>query len=74
MTDLPTRLHAESLLDEIRQALAQSSDPKAIKGLHDQLTALMSEIKTSALGRDLMRCAAELKLRVERKAGEIWRV
>ena len=59
------------VLEEIRHALEQSTDPEEIRGLRDQAETVRHCIKTAAFGLDLQNKAAEVKLRCERQIGQI---
>ncbi len=73
-TDMKHRIsppEAEAGLAAIRQALEELVDPNQIRSLHDRAADVLSRIRKSGLGQDLAVRAAELKLLVERKGGEI---
>ncbi|MGO9108938.1 MAG: hypothetical protein ACLP9L_06860 [Thermoguttaceae bacterium] len=60
-----------SRLDEMRRALEESTDFQQVKDLHTQTVHFLSYLRTSPLGPEVLYRGAELKLRVERKMGQI---
>jgi len=71
MPPIITSSNAMIILEEIRHALEQSTDPKEIRGLRDQAETVRHCIKGAAFGLDLLNKAAEVQLRCERRIGQI---
>jgi hypothetical protein len=60
-----------AVLDEVAQALAVSSDLNEIKDIRDRAEACRRYARSAALGLKIQNHAATLKLRAERRAGEL---
>jgi hypothetical protein len=60
-----------AILNRAAQALAASSDLKQIKSIRDKAEAARKYAQNAALGLQIQNQAAELKLRAERRAGEL---
>src|ERR1700704_1282765 len=58
-------------LDEIARTLAKSTNLKEIKDLRDKAAAARHYAQSAALGLKIQNQAAELKLRAERRAGQL---
>lgn len=58
-------------LDAARQALAESRDLSEIKAIRDQAEAMRQYAKAAQMGLEAQNHAAEIKLRAERRAGEL---
>jgi hypothetical protein len=60
-----------AILNQAAQALAQCSDLKEVKSIRDKAEAVRKYAQNAALGLQIQNQAAELKLRAERRAGEL---
>jgi len=58
-------------LEEIARSLAQSQDLKEVKAIRDKAEAARHYAQSASLGLQIQNRAAELKLRAERKAGQL---
>lgn len=58
-------------LDSARQALAESRDLSEIKEIRDRAEAMRQYARAAQLGLEAQNHAAEIKLRAERRAGEL---
>ena len=58
-------------LRRLAQALAETTDLNKVKSLRDKAEAARKHIQRSRLGQRLKNVAAEIKLRAERRAGEL---
>ena len=65
--------HAIAVFDGIHRALAGTADLKQIKALRDQAEAVRRYATTAALGLEMQNRAMEMRLAVERRAGEVLR-
>lgn len=65
-----TALIRSELLD-LRSIIASSDDIRQLKSLRDKAEAVRTYAKSAALGLELLNDAAELKIRAERRAGDI---
>jgi hypothetical protein len=61
------------VLDRVARALAEATDFKEVKSLRDKAEAARQYAKNAAMGLMIQNKAAELKLRAERRAGELLR-
>ena len=59
------------LLDKASRALAQASTVDEIKDIRDKAEAARKYAQSAKLGLDIQNYAAEIKLRAERKVGEL---
>jgi hypothetical protein len=59
------------VLDRVARALAEATDFKEVKSLRDKAEAARQYAKNAAMGLKIQNKAAELKLRAERRAGEL---
>jgi hypothetical protein len=59
------------ILNRVARALAETKDLKEVKSLRDKANAACHFAKGAALGQQMQNYCAELKLRAERRAGEI---
>jgi len=73
MTDLAVRNgHSPGvLLDEARQALERAATVDEVKDIRDKAEALRLYTRQAGLGLEMQNRCAEIKLRAERRAGEI---
>ena len=74
MTDLvaiSTPVHALSLLNEIRQALAECNDLEDVQELRNQAEVIRRYLKSAAANLEVLNRAAILKLLCEHRAGTI---
>lgn len=62
-----------AILTRARQALAEATSFDDIKAIRDKAEAARKYAESAALGLEMQNVAAELKLRAERKAGELLR-
>jgi hypothetical protein len=60
-----------AILDQVARALAQTSDLKEIKNIRDRAEAFRKYAQSAALGQKIQNHAAAMKLRAERRAGEL---
>jgi N6-adenosine-specific RNA methylase IME4 len=60
-----------ALLEQAKALLAEASDVEDVKTIRDKAEALRTYAKQQALGLDAQNYAAEVKLRAERRAGEL---
>jgi hypothetical protein len=58
-------------LDSARRALAESRDLSEIKAIRDQAEAMRQYARAAQMGLEAQNHAAEIKLRAERRAGEL---
>ena len=65
--------HAIAVFDGIHRTLAGTADLKQIKALRDQAEAVRRYATTAALGLEMQNRAMEMRLAVERRAGEVLR-
>jgi hypothetical protein len=58
-------------VSRLRQVLERLTDVREVKGIRDKAETLRVYAKQAGYGRDTQNAVAEIKLRAERKAGEI---
>jgi len=59
------------ILNRISRALAETTDVQEVKSIRDQAEAVRHYARNAALGFEIQNQAAEVKLRAERRAGEL---
>jgi hypothetical protein len=59
------------VLDRARQAIAQAESLDEIKGLRDQAVAAQAYVKAAKMGKGMADRCSEIRLRAERRAGEV---
>jgi N6-adenosine-specific RNA methylase IME4 len=59
------------VLDRARQAIAQAESLDEIKSLRDQAVAAQAYVKAAKMGKDMADRCSEIRLRAERRAGEM---
>src|ERR1700704_2275498 len=61
------------VLDQASRMLDEAKSLEEIKSIRDKAEAARNYVKAAKLGLELQNCAAEVKLRAERKAGGLLR-
>src|SRR5882672_7752510 len=62
-----------AVLDQASRMLVEAKSLEEIKSIRDKAEAARNYVKAAKLGLELQNCAAEVKLRAERKAGGLLR-
>ena len=62
-----------AVLDQASRMLVEAKSLEEIKSIRDKAEAARNYVKAAKLGLELQNCAAEVKLRAERKAGGVLR-
>src|SRR3954453_20769306 len=62
-----------AILNQASRMLDEAKSLEKIKSIRDKAEAARNYVKAAKLGLDLQNCAAEIKLRAERKAGGLLR-
>src|SRR3954471_22700278 len=62
-----------AMIDQASRMLDEAKSLEEIKTIRDKAEAVRNYVKAAKLGLELQNCAAEVKLRAERKAGGLLR-